>query len=156
MYLTFVTAFTNHVTGLRVVGELGAKRLALVLLPHMRVSGEDGDAVDVVVIQLIRIACHEIAVVVDLLDVRLFLRRRGHNDVIDGGVFLRRVNFCELTRQLHGSLRNQDIPREGADGVGLVVAIHAVGMHDVDRLVTIILPCQRRLQKQEEPGSQQA
>ena len=155
MYLTFVAAFTDHVTGLRVVRKLGAERLALILLPHVRVSGEDRDTVDIVVIQLICIARHEIAVVIDLFDVRLFLRRCGHNNVIDGGVFLRRVNLCELSGQLHGSLRNQDISREGADGVGLVVAIHAVGMHDVDRLVAIILPCQRRLQKQE-PGNQQA
>ncbi len=111
MYRTFVTAFTDNVTGLRVVGELGAKRLALGCLPNMRVTGEDRDAVDVVVIQLIRIARHKVAVVIDLLDVRLLLRRCGHDDVIDGGVILRRVNLRELTGQLHGALREQDVAR---------------------------------------------
>ena len=154
MYRTFVTAFTDDVTGLLVVGELGAKGFALGCLPDMRVAGKGRDAVDVVVVQLIRIARHKVAVVIDLFDVRLLLGRCSHDDVIDGRVFLRGVNLRDLTGQLHRSLRDQDVARQGGDRVGLVVAIHVIGMHDVNRLIAVVLPCQRWLQEQQPRGQQ--
>ncbi len=154
MYRTFVTAFADDVTGLLVVGEFGAKGLALGCLPDMRVAGKDRDAVDVIVIELIRIARHKVAVVIDLFDMRLLLRRCRHDDVIDGRVFLRGVNLRELTGQLHRSLRDQDVARQGGDRVGLVVAIHVIGMHDINWLIAVVLPCQRWLQEQQPRGQQ--
>jgi hypothetical protein len=130
VYRTFVTAFSDDVTGLLVVGQLGAKGLALGCLPYMRVAGEDGDAVDVVVIQLIRIARHEVAVVIDLFDVRLLLR----------------VDLRELAGQLHRSLRDQDVARQRGHRVWLVVTIQMIGMHDINRLIAVVLPCHCRIQ----------
>lgn len=155
MYLTIVTALTDHVARHRVVGELVAVRIALGLLMDLRFVGENRDAVDVVVIQLIAVAGHQIVVVVELFDVRLFLRRAVRDHVIDRGVVLGRVDLHDLTGQLHAALRNQHIARKSAHGVGLVVGIHAVGVHDVDRLITVILLCQCRL-KEQQPRYQQA
>jgi hypothetical protein len=146
VYRTFVAAFADDVTGLLVVGQLGAKGLAFGCLPYMRMAGEDRDAVDVVVIQLVRIARHQVAVVIDLFDVRLLLRRRGHDDVIDGRVFLRGVDLRELTGQLHRSLRDQDVARQRGHRVWLVVTIQMIGMHDINRLIAVVLPCQCRIQ----------
>lgn len=119
-----------------------------------RVSGKDGHSVDIVVVKLIGIAGHQIAIVINLFDMRLLFRGAGNDDMIDRCVFFSRVDFCYLSGQLHGALSDEHVAGERADGVWLVVAVHAIRMDDVDRLIAIILFCQCRLQEQQPRGQQ--
>ena len=145
MHEAVTLAVAGHVAGLGVVGELVAMRLAATLLVHHGIGGEHGDAVDVVVVERQRVAGHQVAAVVHLLDVR---RLAGHPDAAYLLVGVH-VDLGQVAGHLHGALGQHDMAGQRGDAVWRVEAVEGIGVDDVHRLVAVILPGQRGLQKQQ-------
>ena len=148
MHATIAVAVTGDVAGLGVVGELVAVGFTATLLMNHGVAGQHCNAVDVVVVQLIRITGHQVVVVIQLLDVRQLAFVSSDHDATDLLVGIE-IHLGQIAGHLHGALGEQDVALDRADGVGRVEAVETVGMLHHHRLVAIILLRERWLQSQQ-------